>query len=55
MRFFNTEGPVRSEDHYIVPPLSRWDLDEVLSLIDQKNTSCFMPRVKPVKPPVFWP
>ncbi|WP_006786503.1 AAA family ATPase [Thiorhodospira sibirica] len=37
MRFFNTEGPVRSEDHYIVPPLSRWDLDEVLSLIDQKK------------------
>ncbi|MCF7977785.1 MAG: AAA-like domain-containing protein [Chromatiaceae bacterium] len=37
MRFFTTEGPVRPEDHYTLPPLSRWDLDEVLSLIDQKK------------------
>jgi len=37
MRFFNTEGPVRPDDHYCLPPLSRWDLDEVLSLIDQKK------------------
>ena len=27
MRFFNTEGPVRSDDHCCVPPLRRWDLD----------------------------
>lgn len=27
MRFFNTEGPVRSDGHYCVPPLRRWDLD----------------------------
>ncbi|MBK1648049.1 AAA-like domain-containing protein [Rhabdochromatium marinum] len=37
MRFFNTEGPVRPDDHYSVPPLSRWDLDEVLTLIEQKK------------------
>ena len=37
MRFFNTEGPVRPDDHYCLPPLSRWDLDEVLRLIDQKK------------------
>ena len=37
MRFFTTEGPVRPDDHYTLPPLSRWDLDEVLSLIDQKK------------------
>ena len=37
MRFFNTEGPVVPEDHYILPPLQRWDLDEVLALIDQKK------------------
>ena len=35
MRFFNTEGPVRPDIHYTLPPLSRWDLAEVLELIDQ--------------------
>ncbi len=33
MRFFNTEGPINAEHHYCVPPLSRIDLDEVLTLI----------------------
>ena len=37
MRFFNTEGPVRPDDHYCLPPLQRWDLDEILRLIDQKK------------------
>jgi hypothetical protein len=37
MRFFNTEGPVRADDHYILPPLSRWDMDEVMMLIEQKK------------------
>ncbi len=37
MRFFNTEGPVRPEDHYTLPPLQRWNLDDVLRLIDQKK------------------
>ena len=37
MRFFNTEGPVVPEGHYSVPPLQRWDLEEVLTLIAQKK------------------
>lgn len=31
MRFFTTEGPVRPDDHYNLPPLSRWDLDEIVN------------------------
>ncbi|MDI6792688.1 MAG: ATP-binding protein [bacterium] len=37
MRFFNTAGPVRSTDHYCLPPLERLDLPEVLRLIEQKK------------------
>jgi hypothetical protein len=37
MRFFNTEGPMVPEDHYRLPPLQRWDLAEILTLIDQKK------------------
>ena len=37
MRFFNTEGPVRLDDHYGVPPLERMDLDEMLGLIRAKR------------------
>ncbi|MDI6791486.1 MAG: ATP-binding protein [bacterium] len=37
MRFFNTAGPVRCDDHYCLPPLTRFDLDGILSLIDQKK------------------
>jgi len=37
MRFFNTEGPVRSDKHYCLPPLERWDLPEILSLIEQEK------------------
>ncbi len=37
MRFFNTEGPNRAEDHYTLPPLGRWDLAEVMELIGQKK------------------
>ena len=33
MRFFNTEGPVRPDDHYYIPPLDRVDLDELLGLV----------------------
>ena len=36
-RFFNTSGPVVSEDHYCIPPLQRLDLDEVLRLIEAKR------------------
>ena len=37
MRFFNTAGPVRCKKHYCLPPLERFDLDEVLDLIDQEK------------------
>ena len=37
MRFFNTAGPVNCEDHYCLEPLSRFDLEDVLSLIRQKK------------------
>ena len=37
MRFFNTAGPTICKDHYCLPPLERFDLDEILSLIDQKK------------------
>jgi hypothetical protein len=33
MRFFNTAGPIKPEMHYCIPPLSRFNLDELLSLI----------------------
>ncbi|MBF0121010.1 MAG: ATP-binding protein [Desulfobacterales bacterium] len=37
MRFFNTVGPSRPEKHYCLSPLSRFDLPEVLSLIEQEK------------------
>lgn len=36
-RFFNTAGPVRPDLHYCLPPLQRFDLDEVLLLIRQQK------------------
>ena len=36
-RFFNTSGPVVPADHYCIPPLERFDLDEVLRLIRAKR------------------
>ena len=36
-KFFNTEGPQQSDLHYTLPPLQRWDLAEVLSLIEQRK------------------
>ena len=35
MRFFNTEGPVVAQRHYCIPPLERFDLVEVLALIER--------------------
>ena len=29
MRFSNTAGPIRPDDHYYIPPLERLDLDGV--------------------------
>ena len=37
MRFFNTAGPIVPADHYHIPPLERFDLDEILSLVRQKK------------------
>jgi len=36
-RFFNTAGPVISDDHYCLPPLERLNLEDVLLLIEQKK------------------
>lgn len=36
-RFFNTAGAINREDHYNIDPLSRIELDTVLSLIKQKK------------------
>ena len=37
MRVFTTDGPVRAEEHYTIPPLSRCDLDEVLAGIRRQE------------------
>ena len=37
MRFFNTEGPIRLDDHYHVPPLDRVNLDDLLGLVRDKR------------------
>jgi len=37
MRFFNTAGPVNCDKHYCLPPLSRFDLPDILSLIAQEK------------------
>ena len=37
MRFFNTEGPVRPDDHYHIPPLDRLNLDDLLGLVRDKK------------------
>ncbi|HET6383418.1 MAG TPA: AAA family ATPase [Armatimonadota bacterium] len=58
MRFFNTAGPIQDDIHYCIPPLERWNLEEVLSLIAQRKyfvlhaprqtgkTSCLLALVK---------
>ncbi|MCY3763037.1 MAG: ATP-binding protein, partial [Gemmatimonadetes bacterium] len=37
MRFFNTAGPIRPQDHYHIPPLERLDLAGLRALIQQKK------------------
>ena len=45
VRKFNTEGPVRADRHYHIPPLTRIDLDDVLGLIrDEKYFVLHAPR-----------
>ncbi|MCK4763503.1 MAG: ATP-binding protein [Candidatus Aminicenantes bacterium] len=36
-RFFNTAGPIKKEMHYCIDPLTRFDLKEILSLIDAEK------------------
>lgn len=36
-RFFNTAGPVKPKKHYCLPPLSRFNLNEILALIAQEK------------------
>ena len=37
MRYFNTSGPVVSEDHYRIPPLERLNLAKLRQLVDRKR------------------
>ena len=37
MRFFNTAGPIKCDIHYYLPLLARFNLDDVLTLIDQQK------------------
>ena len=37
MRFFNTAGPIQDDIHYCIPPLERWNLEEIVSLIAQRK------------------
>ena len=37
MRFFNTAGPVRPDDHYTIRPLDRMNVEELLALIRAKR------------------
>ncbi len=45
MRKFNTAGPVNCKKHYCLPPLNRFDFEEVLTLIeDEKYFVMHAPR-----------
>ncbi len=58
MRFFNTSGPIQSDIHYHLPPLERFDKENVLTLISSRKyfvmhaprqtgkTSCMMALVE---------
>ena len=37
MRRFNTEGPVRPDEHYCIPPLTRLDRNQLLNLVRDKR------------------
>ncbi len=37
MKTFNTAGPVRPDEHYTVPALARWDMEEIRRLIGEKR------------------
>jgi hypothetical protein len=37
MRFFNTAGPTNCQKHYCVLPLTRFNLDDILRMIDRER------------------
>jgi len=37
MKTFNTAGPVRPDEHYTVPALACWDMEEIRRLIGEKR------------------
>jgi len=37
MRYFNTAGPNKANLHYVLPPLDRWNLSEIDSLVFQQK------------------
>lgn len=37
MKFFNTAGPNKTDIHYTLPPLTRWNLEEILSLVEEQK------------------
>jgi len=37
MKTFNTAGPAKPDKHYNIPPLSRWDADEIHRLIAEER------------------
>ncbi|MCL2065346.1 MAG: ATP-binding protein, partial [Candidatus Cloacimonetes bacterium] len=37
MKFFNTEGPVNQPMHYKLDPLNRWDLEDIMDLINKSK------------------
>jgi len=37
MKTFNTAGPAKPDKHYTIPPLSRWDADEIHRLITEER------------------
>jgi len=45
MKTFNTAGPVRPDEHYMIPALARWDMDGIRRLIQEKRYFVFhVPR-----------
>ena len=37
MKTFNTAGPVRPDEHYMIPALARWEMDKIRRLIGEKR------------------
>ncbi len=54
MRFFNTEGPIRPDEHYHLPPAERLDLDGALMLIRQKKYFVLALPGRRARPPSCW-